>query len=91
MKDSKETTPSRYKESRVQRGIDLNGLLGSNKHLFSLKDVCEEAGLNYKSTSNAINSLTKKKDIHAISDDRLELLEETAIKLSESKVETETV
>lgn len=75
------------KETRRQRAIDLRAFLARHSHLFSLKDVCAEASLNYNSTVNNIGRLIKKNEHHAMSDDRLKMLEEAAIKLSETNLQ----
>lgn len=77
----------KLKETRRQRALDLRAFLARHQHLFSLKDVCKEAGVNYESTSNAIGRLISKHDNYAISDDRLTSLEEASLALSEKNVE----
>lgn len=76
------------KETRRQRALDLRAFLARHQHLFSLKDVCEEANLNYPSTSNAIGRLVSKHDNYAISDERLTALEEASLLLSERNIES---
>lgn len=79
------------KETRRQRAIDFRAFLARHSHEFTLKDVCKKADENYASTSNAIGRLIKKNDVYAISDDKLETLEQAAIDLADSKLETSTV
>lgn len=79
------------KETRRQRALDFRAFLARHSHLFTLKDVCKEADLNYDSTVTNIGRLVRKGEYHAISDERLGLLEDAAISLSERKVEPETV
>lgn len=78
-------------ETRIQRGLDLNAALGRYKHILTLKDVCEDADLNYNSTVVALNRLTSKGIIHAISDRKLEILHHSLLKLVDSKVQTPQV
>lgn len=80
----------RSKQTRRQRALDLKALLGRNSHLFSLKDVCAEAEINYKSTANNLSRLIKKNEVDAISDERLDALEEATLHLSETKLQSAT-
>lgn len=73
---------NQIKLTRHQRALDLRAFLARHSHLFTLKDVCTEANLNYESTANAIGRLVSKRDLNAISDERLAILEETGIMLS---------
>lgn len=82
MKDSKQT--------RKQRALDLKAFLARNSHKFTFKEVCEEAGLKYVSTSNALGLLIRKDRTEAISDEKLDSLEETAIRLSERNLQSAT-
>lgn len=70
------------KQTRRQRALDLRAFLARHAHLFTLKDVCREAGINYESTSNAIGRLISKNETTAISDERLTVLEDAGIALS---------
>jgi len=75
------------KDTRRQRAIDLRAFLARHAHLFTLKDVCREAGLNYDSAVNNIRTLIVDENVYAMSDARLDALEEAAIALSETKME----
>lgn len=76
------------KQTRKQRALDIRALLARNAHLFSLKDACEHAEINYESTSNAISRLIRFDDTYAVSDERLDRLETAVTELSEQKAAT---
>ena len=78
------------KDTRRQRAIDLRAFLARHAHLFTLKDVCGKAGVNYDSTVNNIRTLIVDENVYAMSDARLDALEEAAIALSETKMEKKT-
>ena len=83
MEKSKETRT----KLRRQRALDLRAFLARHSHEFSLKDVCKTANLNYDSTANAIGRLVSKNDPYAISEEKLNKLEEASISMAESNIE----
>lgn len=71
-------------ETIIQRIHDWKGFCKSRG--LTYKEVSETAGFDYDSVKSNMNSTLQ--GASGISDDRMTLLEETAISLSEQKTET---
>lgn len=74
---------------RRNRALDIRSLQARHYNKFNFMDVCEKAGLNYPSTMGALRRLIANNDPYAISDDKLDQLEEAVTELAESYTKIE--
>lgn len=76
---------------RRARALDIRSLQARHYNKFNFKDICEKAGLNYESTMGALRRLISNNDPHAISDEKLDRLEDVVTSMAEAEGNMEKV